>query len=152
MKYEIYRNIKVSEDYCLFEFISDGQNGYIFKRIEFSETAVSNIYNLAFGDVDEDNQINDIHTSNNGDRNKILSTVAFAVDIFLSNYPKRWVYFKGSTQERTRLYRMAISLNLDELSLKFTIYGEQQNKFVPFQKNVTTDGFLIKKKLSNFDI
>ncbi len=38
-------------------------------------------------------------------------------------YPERWVYFEGSTAARTRLYRMAISLNFDELSSHLDIFG-----------------------------
>jgi len=63
-------------------------------------------------------------------------------------YPERSIYFKGSTEERTRLYRMAIGINMGELSLKYDIYAEQNSSFVPFQRNIEVFGLLIKKKMN----
>ncbi len=147
MKYEVYKEIKITDDLSIFDFISTGVKGNIPKRIEFMPTEVSNFVNLAFGDIDENGAINDYSISDNGDRNKILATVAYAVEIYLNRYPERWVYFKGSTEERTRLYRMAVGLNLEELLLKYEIYGEQQQGIIPFQKNAEVLGLLVKKKL-----
>jgi len=42
---------------------------------------------------------------------KILATVAFIAQVFLEEYPDRTISFRGSTAERTRLYRMAIGNN-----------------------------------------
>ena len=78
---------------------------------------------LAFGDVDGNDDIDDHRVSDNGDRNKILATVVYVIDLYTIKYPGRWIFFKGSTKERTRLYRMAISINLEELSEKFEIYA-----------------------------
>ena len=146
MKYEVYKEIKVTDDYSIFDFISTGPEGNIPKRIEFMPTEISGIINLAFGDIDENGEIDDYSISDNGDRNKILATVAYTVDIYLNKYPDRWIYFKGSTQERTRLYRMAVGLNLEELSLKFEIYAEQKSGMIPFRKNTDILGLLIRKK------
>jgi len=110
-------------------------------------TDVPNYFNLAFGDVEEDGTIDDYSISDNGDRNKILATIAFIVDAYLNRYPGRLIYFKGSTQERTRLYRMAVGLNLDELLLKYEIFAEQKDGFIPFQKDVAVLGILVKKKI-----
>src|ERR1700744_1389535 len=125
MKYEVYTEIKITDDFSIFDFFSVGRKGLIPKRIEFMPTEISDIVNLAFGDIDESGEIDDYSISDNGDRNKILATVAFATEIYLNKYPERWVYFKGSTQERTRLYRMAIGLNFEELKSRFDIYAEQ---------------------------
>jgi hypothetical protein len=146
MKYEVYTEIKATDDLSIIDFISIGKKGHIIKRIEFSPTAIPEYFNLAFGDIDSNGEIDDFSISNNGDRNKILATVAFAIDIYLTKYPEKWVYIKGSTRERTRLYRMAIGLNFNELTTKFEIYAEQGNTIVPFHKNMEIKGFLIKKK------
>lgn len=37
-------------------------------------------------------------------------------------------FFSGSTPERTRLYRMAISLNIEELEADFGIFGVNFNE------------------------
>ncbi|HZE84579.1 MAG TPA: hypothetical protein VE035_09730 [Puia sp.] len=146
MKYEVYSEIKITDDFGIFDFMSVGKKGYIPKRIEFTITEIQDIANLAFGDIDENNEIDDYSITDNGDRNKVLATVAYAAEIYLNKYPERWIYFKGSTQERTRLYRMAIGLNLDELTLKFDIYAEQANGIIPFRKNIEVKGLLIRKK------
>src|ERR1700712_3575512 len=112
MKYRTYKEITVSEEFNRFWFISIGKNGRIIKQVEFQATLVSEIYNLVFGDVDGNEGISDTSVSNNGDRNKILATVAYVVNLYLERYPERLIYFRGSTPERTRLYRMAIGLNL----------------------------------------
>ena len=111
-------------------------------------TEIPNFINLAFGNIDKNGEIDDHSISNNGDRNKILATVAFAVELYVNKYPKKWVYFKGSTHERTRLYRMAVGLNLEELTVKFKIYAEQEEHIVPFQKNIEVIGLLVKKKIA----
>ena len=147
MKYEVYTEIKITDDFSIFDFFSVGRKGLIPKRIEFMPTEISDIVNLAFGDIDESGEIDDYSISDNGDRNKILATVAFATEIYLNKYPERWVYFKGSTQERTRLYRMAIGLNFEELKSRFDIYAEQPDGIVLFEKNIEIQGLLIKKKI-----
>src|SRR5580698_8798047 len=101
MKYEVYAGIKVADDFTIFDFISTGRNGAIKKRIAFTETEWESIYNLAFGDVDDAGEINDFSVSNNGDRNKVLATVAFIVDAYTTKHPDRWIIFRGSTAERT---------------------------------------------------
>ena len=146
MKHEVYSGLRINDNYSIFDFISVGKNGNIPKRIEIMPTEINQYYNLAFGDIDEDGNINDYSISDNGDRNKVLATVAYTVDIYLNKYPERWVYFRGSTEERKRLYRMAVSLNLEELLLKFDIFAEQKYGFTPFQKNIEVLGILVKKK------
>ena len=121
MKYEVYRDIEVTDDFNLFEFFSAGKNGEILKRVTFSRTEDHRIYNLAFGDVDEANEINDYVVTDNGDRNKVLATVAFIVEAYTKRFPDRWIIFRGSTQERLCLYRMAVGLHLEELSVLYEI-------------------------------
>ncbi|HVW59514.1 MAG TPA: hypothetical protein VHC48_05750 [Puia sp.] len=101
MKYEVYTEIKIADDYEVFEFLSVGKKGVIPKRIEFISTDLPNITNMAFGDIDENGEIDDYSISDNDDRNKILATIAYIVEIYLNMYPDKWVYFKGSTQEVT---------------------------------------------------
>lgn len=147
MKYEVYKDIKATDDYSIFDFVSIGRKGNILKRIEFTPTEMPGFFNLAFGDINENGEIDDYSISDNGDRNKVLATVAYVVEIYLNKYPDRWVYFRGSTLERTRLYRMAIGLNLEELSLKFEIYADQKDEVVGFQRNIEATGLLVKKKI-----
>ncbi|RBL93333.1 DUF6934 family protein [Chitinophaga flava] len=147
MKYEVYKDLYIRDMYSIFEFISFGSKGLIPKRIVFVPTEYPDVYNLVFGDINVDGEINDYSISDNGDRNKILATVAYAVEIYLNKYPNRYIFFTGSTQERTRLYRMAIGLNFEELVLKFEIYCQTDTGIIPFQKNIPVTGLLIKRKI-----
>ena len=113
MKYEIYSDLDYTYDYSVVDFLSIGKKGAIPKRITFTGTELVNVYNLAFGDIDENGELDDYRISDNGDRNKILATVVKVVDNYTKKYPLRWVIFSGSTKERTRLYRIAVGINLE---------------------------------------
>lgn len=145
MKYEYYPSLFVSKDLSVFEFI---RSENIRMRIVFQPTLWDGIYNLAFGDVDVSGEIDDQTKNSNGDRNKILATIARAVDYYTGCYPNRWIYFCGNTKGKNRLYRMAIGLNWEELSRKFEIFGDVgQENFCPFYKNMEVSAFLVKRKL-----
>jgi hypothetical protein len=154
MKYEYYEGVKSNTNYSTFDFISEGHNGNIPKRVLFTPTPLLNIYNLAFGDITECGNVDDLKISDNGDRNKILSTILRVVETYTDKFPERYVYFKGSTEHRTRLYRMAIGLNLEELSARFEIYVDISGEldFVPFQKGLSVKAFLIKRKIIKFGV
>ncbi len=149
-------DLSSSTDYTFFEFKSNGTNGVIDKRITYTIINDNNLYNLGFGDYvfDEETKsfsFNDLSVSANGDTEAVLSTVARSVYVFTETYPERYVFFRGSTNVRTRLYRMAISLNMVELSKTFYIFGviKDENGVatnVPFDKNGNFYGFIIKRK------
>jgi hypothetical protein len=151
MNYEKYPDVIVNSDFLQYEFISIGPKGEVKKCIQFTETNNPSIFNLAFGNLLNDGSINDLTIDNNLDRNKILATVVSTVYEFCSFYPEKWVFFNGSTIGRTRLYRMAITINLEELSNDFDILGVLKNwdgEFVnvPFKKETNYFGFLVKLK------
>lgn len=147
MKYELYSDLKFTEDFSVIEFLSFGKNGPIPKRITLEPTELENVYNLTLGNIDENGELDDRKVSDNGDRNKILATIFYIADIYTRKYPERWIVFRGNTKERTRLYRMAIGINLGELSEKFEIYAFAQNELIPFVKNMEINTFLIKRKI-----
>jgi hypothetical protein len=154
MKYDHYDDFVIYSDYNVFDFISEGCNGKIPKRVEFMPTPWPDVYNLSFGDIKEDGDVDDSKISNNGDRNKILATIAKVVQLYTNKYPDRWIYFEGSTEQRTRLYRMAISIYLEELSVLFEFYAmvNGQEGFVLFYKGLNVRAFLIKRKSIKFEI
>jgi hypothetical protein len=151
-KYDLFKNSTTT----IFEFKSIGINGEVTKVIVFKMLQSEDIYNLAFGDlVYNETQkkyfIDDSVITNNGDRNKILATVSQSVFIFTEKYPDRMVFFKGSTAGRTRLYRRAITINFEELSKTFLIFGAIKNTVgnvidVPFKPNEDFFGFILKRK------
>lgn len=146
MNYEKYEQVSTNDDLSIFDFISTGKKGNIHKRITFTPTYAPNVFNLAFGDRDHVNgTISDSIVSNNGDRNKILATVAHAVYTHTSMYNSRWIFFRGRDDQRNRLYRIAISKTIDELQLHFDIYALIEGKPYPFNSSLPATAFLIKR-------
>ena len=145
--YEKYTAVDVSSDGLQFEFTSKGPKGEIKKIVQFSPTKAKDVLNLAFGNFKDDGSIDDATTNDNKDRDKILATIAQIVYDFTAIYPDKYIFFTGSTKERNRLYRMAITLNFDELAKTFLIWGlAAEEGFEPFQKRKNYDGFLIERK------
>ena len=146
MRHEKY-HIETSSTSLKFEFVSNGPNGTIRKQVLFRQTDNPKVYNLGFGDVDEvTGEINDLSISNNNDSQKVLATVALTVVEFFERYPDKYVFASGSTQSRTRLYRIGISNNLEEIKKDFEIFGfNEHNRWDVFQKQANYDAFLIRK-------
>lgn len=101
----------------LFKFTSEGPKGSIKKLVVYTQMLEHDIYNLAFGDYKEETEsIDDSIITNNNDSQKVLSTVASTLDVFADKHPDVWVYATGSNSARTRLYRMGITANLEEIA------------------------------------
>ncbi len=109
---------------------------------------VDNFYNLAFGDYDEENnEINDQIVTNNGDSLKVLATVASTAYAFTGKYPKAWIFATGSTEVRTRLYRMGITNNLIEIEVDFYVFGLKDGGiFEDFVVGEDYLGFLLTRR------
>ena len=143
LKYQL----KAEQDLTVFNFISEGPKGKIPKLIEFKETNLKGFYNLAFGDKDlKTGKINDIIVSNNNDTEKVLATVVSAVYAFTDINQDAWVYATGSTNSRTRLYRMGINKYLNDVENDFEIYGELENSWRVFDKGIDFEGFVVRRK------
>lgn len=132
-----------------FEFESDGRNGKIKKEVQY--TLVNDggfvYFNLGFGDLNEQTgDINDLSISNNEDRDKILNTVAATVLEFTNYFPKAVVYAKGSTPGRTRLYRMGIAANLEEIGQYLEVFGRLNGQWWVFEKNANYEAFIVLRK------
>ena len=138
---------KSEESFKVYEFVSEGPKGSIKKMVQFTETSIQNVYNLAFGDYDENTKtINDLSVSNNGDSLKILATVASTVYAFMENYPDSSIFATGSTLVRTRLYRMGITNNLAEIIEDFDVYGLlSHGEWTEFVIGEDYEAFLITK-------
>ena len=114
-----------------------------FQQISLSE----DIYNLGFGDFNEDlDDIDDRSVSNNQDTQKVLTTVAKTVIDFMHQHPRSIVMAKGSTPSRTRLYQMGISQFWNEIEPTFEVKGFMDNNWHPFEKGKNFEAFFIVKK------
>jgi hypothetical protein len=107
-----------------------------------------NLYNLAFGDWNEEEQrLDDLITSNNQDTDKIFATIAAAIIDFNKHYPWATIYVIGSTPARTRLYQMQISKYLDEIAIDFEVFGViEYEKLVPFSPGIKYLSFIARRK------
>ena len=132
----------------IYEFLSLGPKGTIKKVVIFDEIQ-ADIYNLAFGDWDEKTKrLRDDTRSNNGDRDKILATVAHVVIDFMMHHPEATLYAEGITKAKTRLYQMGINANWNEISQLFEIEGLADGIWGPFKQNKNYNAFTLVAKKS----
>ncbi len=149
MLYPQYNLITASSDYLEFRFESSGPNGNIEITVQFTKIETTNMYNVGFGVLNDDDILNDAIELHNNDRNKILATIASIIYKFTLEYKDASVFFTGSTSSRTRLYRQAISLNLETLKNDFEIFGlinEDNPVLEPYKSNENYFAFIVKRK------
>jgi hypothetical protein len=84
--------------------------------------------------------------TNNNDSRKVLATVAGTIHDFTLQYPAMWIFAKGSTLSRTRLYRMGITNHWNEISNEFELFGLIQREWEAFEKKKDYEAFLIRRK------
>jgi hypothetical protein len=141
---------KSKNDFRDFEFFSEGPNGRIKKIVQFKLEFTDGIpfYNISFGDWDNEvKAIEDHVVSNNGDRKKLLTTIALCIVEFSRHYPGSYMYFEGSTLSRTRLYQLEINQMWNNINPIFEVYGVKRNNSIePFSKNVNYEAFWIRRK------
>ena len=119
----------IGETSMVYEFISEGGKGKISKIVIYSETHLHGFYNLGFGDKNEETgNIDDDIVTNNGDSLKVLATVASTLYSFTDKFPEAMVFATGNTNARTRLYRMGISNNIEEIQEDFEVFGLIDNE------------------------
>lgn len=139
-------SIVSDNNHVVYEFLSEGSSGTI-KKVVFYQKIGNNVFNLAFGDWNEDQQrVNDRIRSNNNDRDKVLATVASTVIDFIKYHPKAVIFAQGSTLARTRLYQMGISANCEEIGQLFEIQGFYQGNWEPFEDDKNYEEFALKAK------
>ena len=138
----------MTDSTMVFEFVSEGPKGLIRKRVHYQQTKQEDTFNLALGDVNNaTNEVDYKVITDNKDTEKVLATVAKTVFIFINTFPEARIYAKGGNTARTRLYRMGISNNLEEISAKFNVYGLLEDiGWVLFEKNSDYSAFILKLK------
>ena len=140
--------INIETDFQTYEFQSIGSKGNITKVVSYTEINVKGYYNLGFGDNDlVTGYVSDLKVTNNGDSKKVLATVSATLYAFSEKHPKAIVIATGSTQARTRLYRMGIANNLKEIEKDFiTFFLQKKQHTQHFYENVPSR-FLLNLKL-----
>jgi len=153
MKLDRYE-FKAGDKFLTYEFLSEGPKGKIPKVIQFSlVNQASLLFNLAFGDKDrETGEIDDMVITDNDDSEKVLGTVVAAVYAFCDKFPEAWIYATGSTEARTRLYKMGINKYFDIVQEDFEIFGLTQNEWERFIKGKNYQAFIVQRKNLKFNV
>ena len=145
--------IKAGSNLTTFEFLSEGRKGEIIKVIQFQQMNLDNLYNLAFGDKNiVTGVIDDKVVTDNGDSEKVLATVVSAIYAFADRYPNSWIYATGSTESRTRLYRMGINKYYEIVVQDFEIMGEYRNEWERYEFGKDYQAFAVHRKNNKFEI
>ncbi len=153
MKLDQYK-LTAEQDFTTFEFISEGSRGRIIKVVQFQQIDETEVYNLAFGDINLlTGKLDDKIVTDNGDSKKVLATVVAAIYSFTERYPDAWVYALGSTKTRTRLYRIGINKYFDIVDNDFSIVGEDdESGWEWYEKGKDYKAFAVHKKNRKFKL
>ena len=148
MKLDRYEfDVHEEDAYVQYEFFSHGSKGVIRKFIRFYKLD-DTFYNLSFGDnIIGTEDFSDEMTSNNGDTEKVLITVAAASMKFSLTYPGVMINAEGSTPARSRLYRIYLNKYRKIINKYFFIYGRFTNgDWEKFRKNENYIALAVKRK------
>ena len=158
MQIEKYQ-VETTIDSLIYTFESVGKTT-IKKVVEYTKInpfyiglpSNANVYNLAFGDWDDEiNDFKDTITSNNGDMEKVLATVANTANSFWIEYPDSFIYFVGSQLKgeealRTYLYQKKINRYFEDINNVALVFGLTEYGWESFVENKNYTAFLILQK------
>jgi hypothetical protein len=138
--------VLADNEYVNFEFLSIGKKGTI-RKIVMLRNIGFNIYNLALGDMNElTGGMDDKARSNNGDRNKVMATVAEIVIDFLANHPGATVMAIGATPARSRLFQIGLNIIWENTRDIYLLEGYLDGEWEHFAPTKNYEAFTIKSK------
>ena len=127
-------------------FESESQNKKIPKMVIFSNEG-RGLWNLGFGDLQPDGNIDDSVISNNDDLIKVISTVAKITYDFFGTYPLRRILIKPVDEKRKRLYNHVFRRHYDTISADFDIMGIVGRKKENYSPKKNYDKFVLNRKI-----
>ncbi len=117
-------NVKSSDDGLKYFFDSISEDKVVKKVIAYLPSQDSpELYQLIFGDLLPNGEIDVFSTSNNQDMKLVITTVVGTLSKFFEKYPRKMVAFTGSTSSRTRLYRATIAKFIETTELYYQVSG-----------------------------
>lgn len=124
---ETYKHHSVDEDLLNMTFYSPGidQSNTLIK-VElrpYPDFQLQNVYNLAFGPLNEKNKLDDTAKIKHADTDKMFSTVLVFGLMFLQKYPGLRIGLDGSSDSRAYLYHRMFQTNRDHLNEYFVALG-----------------------------
>ena len=144
--YDKYK-VQTSEPFLTYEFLSEGPKGTIAKQVRFEMlTGFENVFNLGFGDLEPDGEVNDVVVSDNKDGEKVLATIATSILMFFEAHPESIIYIEGRTAARARLFQMRIARHLDEVRAEFHVIGLKNGVWHTFERGLNFEALLIERR------
>jgi hypothetical protein len=145
MGYAIRFNVHMTR----FRFTSTGPKGDIEKIIEYRKFQKKR-WNLAFGDVQENDWTDNI-ISDNDDMRIILQTVANTVHLFIETHPDQEVFIEPLDRQRKILYNRIFQQKWVEIDALFSVKGKiGVNDFEDYTPQKVFDFFVITQKENIF--
>jgi len=124
---QIYAPVEIAEDLSYMTFYSPLRNGnsiLLKSRVRpVDNPLLPDVFNLGFGPLDYDGEIDDNARLHHENVNKVLSTVLFFGLVFLGKFPQLTVGIDGSSEGRAYLYHRMILSNEIYLNDYFSIVG-----------------------------
>lgn len=104
--------------------LKDGSNVQLGVQIsDEMHPLMPDVYNLGFGPLNEQGEIDDKAKLAHANHSKVFSTILFAGMTFLSENDHTFLGIDGSNNARAYLYYRCIQNNFDYLAKYFKIYG-----------------------------
>jgi hypothetical protein len=137
--------LRQNDDATQFVFFSEGSKGRVMKAVIISPYD-RNRWNLAFGDVQPDGEIDDIVMTNNNDVAKVIGTVAQAALLFSERHPECSLVIYPVDEKRKRLYNLVFQRRFKEIQAIFEILGKQKGLWKPYSPKLEFDAFELFRK------
>lgn len=140
-------DVKVLEDGCRFDFLSIGYTA-THKAILYRETKIPFLYSLTLAEVQWDGKLSATINNSNADVKPTMATISKTIETFTAANPRAVVGFMGNTDAKTRLYRIAISRDLDKFLGKYLIWGVRSDngKRELFEPNQPYEYFFVTSR------
>lgn len=124
---DTYEPREVAEDLSFMTFYTEVKDlGDLLLKIEISslgDPLLPNVFNLAFGPLKDNGDVDDSVKVNHLNTDKMFSTVLFFSFIFLQNNPQVTIGIDGSNDARAYLYHRMFSTNKEYLDDYFITIG-----------------------------
>jgi len=151
-----YHLDSVSDDLRMSVFRTELQNGtqIPLKVIISSEPhkLMSNVFNLAFGPINDKGKIDDKAELSHKDYSKVFSSILLTGMIYLASNKNHYLGIDGSNNARAYLYYRFLQSNYDYLDKFFRMYGlKYYVRISRFGKNQYDNPFDFKDILPSAD-
>jgi hypothetical protein len=121
--YKFYKN----QTEFRYDFTSISDKKEVQKIVVLTSSQFKNVFNLALLDVLDSGSVSDSIDTRNGDMREVMATVISIIDDFLTDYPDKWIMFKGSDDRRHRLYRVIIAREIEFIRKRFDVFGQSNS-------------------------